>query len=152
MQHLIFLKNLEKKRHLIFLKILIVSSIWLVKDAWIKPRCLQVVQQDLLWVPGYEWLWWCRHFSFSKIVININQSIQSINSPSISWTWPMTIDHFHYGIHDHLPSSASIWGAAANSMLSFATCCSFSCSRRPSYVLSTWHVVVLIFSSWSKYS
>ena len=82
MQLLIFLKNLEKKRHLIFLKILIVSSIWLVKDAWIKPRCLQVVQQDLLWVPGYEWLWWCRHFSFSKIVININQSIQSINCES----------------------------------------------------------------------
>ena len=51
--------------------------------------------------------------------------------------------------HGYLPSSASIWGAAANSMLSFATCWSFSCSRRPSYVLSTWDIVI-IFSSWTK--
>ena len=45
--------------------------------------------------------------------------------------------------HGHLPSSASIWGAEANSMLSFATCWSFSWSRRPSYVLSTWDVVII---------
>ena len=44
--------------YLIFLNVLIVSSIWLVKNARVKASCLQVVQQDLLWVPDHEWWWW----------------------------------------------------------------------------------------------
>ena len=35
-------------QHLILLQVLIVSSIRLVKDAWVKTSRFQVVQQDLL--------------------------------------------------------------------------------------------------------